>query len=267
MKVKLLRFIDFYKKSFVDVSRYVNYISDRVVKYQIFIILTVVVCSIVRVFLTDDTQFSTFLGVIVSISAACLFEGYRCYRKDIDNKVIIECCCYDFYRVIDKLTFFYLCETKLIHMSVIVGTEFKNVIESENLIQQLKALNIILKKFDDLKIVPNDRRYFDNEEYEVGIDVYQSYKDVLKNKIHPRLEKILNTLIVYSDDTKLVSDFYVLYNLIEDVVMNDLWPEAFKKGQPCTSYFALIKLTGEIINMLEQMKKYLNNEQRKKLKL
>lgn len=267
MKGKLLRFNDFYKKSFVDVSRYIKYIFDKIVKYQIFIILSVVVCSIVRVFLTDDTRFSTFLGVVVSISAACLFEGYRCYRKDIDNKVIIECCCYDFYMVMDKLTIFYFCETKLIHMSVIAGSQFKTVITAENLIQQLKALNIILKKFNGLKIVPDDKRYFDNEEYEVGIDVYQSYKDVLKNKIHPRLEKILNTLIVYSGDTKLVSDFYVLYNSVEDIVMNDLWPEAFRKGQPCTTYFTLIELTDKIINMLEQMKKYLNDEQRKKLKL
>jgi len=267
MKEKIFSFIEFYKKSCLDVNGYIKYICNKIAKFQIFIVLAIVVCFVVRIVLKDDDQFNIFLGVIVSVVAACLFEGYRSYRKYIDSKEIMEHCCLDFFMTFQKLSFFYLCDFKLIHMSVIVGYE-KVAIDIEcNLIEQLECLKVLLKKYDDQHIRPKFDKYADNENYEVGIDVYQSYKNVLKNKIHPRLDKILNTLIVYSDDTKLVSDFYVLYNSIEDVVMDDLWPEAFRKGQPCTTYFKLIALTDKIISMLEQTKKYLNSEQRRKLKL
>ena len=179
----------------------------------------------------------------------------------------MESCCLYFFNVMYELRFFYFCDFKVMHMTVIVDGDNYSININDNLFKQLKSLKILLQKYDDLHITPKFDEYADNERYEVGIDVYQSYKDVLKNKIHPRLEKILNTLIVYSDDTKLVSDFFVLYNLIEDIIMNDLWPEAFRKGQPCTRYSELIEVTDKIIKLLEQMKMYLNDEQRKKLKL
>jgi len=97
MKEKIFSFIEFYKKSCLDVNGYIKYICNKIAKFQIFIVLAIVVCFVVRIVLKDDDQFNIFLGVIVSVVAACLFEGYRSYRKYIDSKEIMEHCCLDFF--------------------------------------------------------------------------------------------------------------------------------------------------------------------------
>ena len=160
--------------------------------------------------------FSSVLGVVISIIAAVMFEGYRSYRKfSENNKIVLEC--YDELKsAINRFTISLLFDTNVIHLSVISKFDYTTVKINDNNIKNLRNLLVILEKFDNLKILPNLNNKFSNEEYEVGIVVYQLYKTCLIKYLDLQIERILNVLLIYCDDCETIKDFYELHNSIKD---------------------------------------------------
>lgn len=249
---KLSLIYNFYRNSLNDIFGFVRYLIAKVIKFNLIIIITIILLLILYKILTINL-FSSVLGVVISIIAAVMFEGYRSYRKfSENNKIVLEC--YDELKsAINRFTISLLFDTNVIHLSVISKFDYTTVKINDNNIKNLRNLLVILEKFDNLKILPNLNNKFANEEYEVGIVVYQLYKTCLIKYLDLQIERILNVLVIYCDDCETIKDFYELHNSIKKIVENDIWPEAFRKGQPGTTYFLIIKLTKQLIKIVEKI--------------
>ena len=83
------RVVAFYKESILDIYRYLKYMIRQLIKYNLIVIIVTVVCCLVYLFLSD-TVVNYFFGVIISVIAAILFEGYRSYRRDYNNNIVLS---------------------------------------------------------------------------------------------------------------------------------------------------------------------------------
>ena len=255
MKKQIEQFYEFYKHSLEDILSFIFYFISKIIKFNLILIIVVIMLLIARESFSENI-FSSIIGVIISIVAAVIFEGYRSYKKFVENNKIVSECYNEFNVAVSFFINMFLINTNVIHLSVIAGVDFKDL-EKEKNEEKLKYLLMILEKFDNLKIVPkvNAKYNFENEEYEVGITVYQLYKDYLREYLNLPIERVLRVLVIYCEDSDIVKDFYELDNNIKDIIENEIWPNAFKVGQPCTTYFKIIKLTKNFIKILEKIKK------------
>ena len=77
---KLSLIYNFYRNSLNDIFGFVRYLIANVIKFNLIIIITIILLLILYKILTINL-FSSVLGVVISIIAAVMFEGYRSYRK------------------------------------------------------------------------------------------------------------------------------------------------------------------------------------------
>ena len=94
MKTKLNDIFCFYEASVKDIFGYMKYMSKNFLKYHLMIAFVVVLVWYAKQYL-DGNDLEKLTGVLISIIAAILFEGYRGYRKDVENKKIVLFCLND----------------------------------------------------------------------------------------------------------------------------------------------------------------------------
>ena len=85
---KLSLIYNFYRNSLNDIFGFVRYLIAKVIKFNLIIIITIILLLILYKILTINL-FSSVLGVVISIIAAVMFEGYRSYRKFSENNKIV----------------------------------------------------------------------------------------------------------------------------------------------------------------------------------
>ena len=128
---KLIFIYNFYRNSLNDIFGFIRYLIAKIIKFNLILIITIILFSISYKILTINL-FSFVLGVVISIIAAVIFEGYRSYRKfSGNNKIVLEC--YDeFKNAINKFTISLLFNSNVIHLSVISKVDCTNIKVNDN---------------------------------------------------------------------------------------------------------------------------------------
>lgn len=227
------------KNSFVDICGYISYMSKKLVRFWLVVLILIIACYLVSNFIPKDTA-NNFWGVIISIIAAVLFEGYRSYRKYIESTIVINSCFNDIKRLFEKFfyTFDVECRFSLVHLHMTAGIE-EYPVANKSIIENLKISLSIISKLDEMMISLNE----DKENFDECIKTYSAFKNSAKKVLVLDFDSIVNTLSIYSADPVFVKNMYELRRNVLDVTNNDLWPDAFYDGQPANVNFIYIMKT------------------------
>lgn len=236
------------KNSFSDIYGYINYMCKKLVRFWLLVLTLIIVCYLVSKFIPKDTA-NNFWGVIISIIAAVLFEGYRSYRKYIESTIVINSCFSDIKRLFEKFfnTFDVECRFSLVHLHTTAGIE-EYPVTNKSIIENLKISLSIISKLDEMMISLNK----DKENFDECIKTYSAFKNSAKKVLILDFDSIVNTLSIYSADPVFVKNMYELRRNVLDVTNNDIWPDAFYDGQPANvNFIYIMKILEKMIYALE----------------
>lgn len=236
------------KNSFSDIYGYINYMCKKLVRFWLVVLILIIVCYLVSKFIPKDTA-NNFWGVIISIIAAVLFEGYRSYRKYIESTIVINSCFSDIKRLFEKFfnTFDVECRFSLVHLHTTAGIE-EYPVTNKSIIENLKISLSIISKLDEMMISLNK----DKENFDECIKTYSAFKNSAKKVLILDFDSIVNTLSIYSADPVFVKNMYELRRNVLDVTNNDIWPDAFYDGQPANvNFIYIMKILEKMIYTLE----------------
>lgn len=236
------------KNSFLDICGYISYMSKKLVRFWLVVLILIIACYLVSNFIHKDTA-NNFWGVIISIIAAVLFEGYRSYRKYIENTIVINSCFSNIKRLFEKFfnTFDVECSFSLVHLHTTAGIE-EYPVANKSIIENLKISLSIISKLDEMMISLNE----DKENFDECIKTYSAFKNSAKKVLVLDFDSIVNTLSIYSADPIFVKNMYELRRNVLDVTNNDLWPDAFYDGQPANvNFIYIMKILEKMIYALE----------------
>lgn len=236
------------KNSFVDIYGYISYMSKKLVRFWLVVLILIIACYLVSKFIPKDTA-NNFWGVIISIIAAVLFEGYRSYRKYNESTIVINSCFSDIKRLFEKFfnTFDVECRFSLVHLHTTAGIE-EYPVANKCIIENLKISLSIISKLDEMMISLNE----DKENFDECIKTYSAFKNSAKKVLVLDFDSIVNTLSIYSADPVFVKNMYELRRNVLDVTNNDLWPDAFYDGKPANvNFIYIMKILEKMIYTLE----------------
>lgn len=248
MKKIVSRVVAFYKESILDIYGYLKYMGRSLIRYNlVFIIVAAMSWWVCNTLSKDD--FDKFLGVIISIIAATLFEGYRSYRKQIDNKVILQECYKDFYNIVYHFISKVFIKPYLIYLGIDLHISQIHACGKENLIANLKYLLLILHNG-----VRNGKS-IDKDIFENLVYVHDDFRTFAKNILIPGIDRILKILLSHNNDSTVIKELYLLLNYIIEFVDYNFKKEDFVEGQvasvPVGLMIAIIQKTKDILNNKE----------------
>lgn len=242
------RVVTFYKESILDIYGYLKYMIQQFVKYNLIVIVVTVISWCVCNTLSDNAS-DNFLGVIISIIAATLFEGYRSYRKRKDNKVILRECYKDFYNIVYYFISKVFLKPYLIYLGIDLHISQIQIIGKENLMINIKYLLLILHNG-----VRNGKS-IDKDIFENLVYVHDDFRTFAKDMLLPGIDRILKILLSYNNDSDLIKELYCLVNQIMELVDYSFKKEDFLEGQ-----VASVPVE-QMIVIIQQIKNILNNEE------
>lgn len=248
MKKIVNRVVVFYKESISDIYGYLKYMIRKFIKYNLIVIVVTVISWCVCNTLSDNVS-DNFLGVIISIIAATLFEGYRSYRKRKDNKVILRECYKDFYNIVYYFISKVFLKPYLIYLGRDLHISQIQIIGKENLMINIKYLLLILHNG-----VRNGKS-IDKDIFENLVYVHDDFRTFAKDILLPGIDRILKILLSYNNDSNLIKELYYLINQIMELVDYSFKKENFLEGQVASVP------VGQMTVIIQQIKNILNNEE------
>lgn len=247
MKKIVSRVVAFYKESILDIYGYLKYMIRQLIKYNLIVIIVTVICCLVYLFLSD-TVVNYFFGVIISVIAAILFEGYRSYRKFLDSKLLLNFGCKDFKNALKEFCRMYICSGELVPLQCITDVKVYKLYDqscSEIISQVIK----MFEKYEKLKIYLKGDDYLKEERYYQGIVAYELFVKYIDKYLYKAVDRCVDIIVKYSDDTQLIIDFYELRNRTYECINNKDIISAFKRGNFSTTYHYLIR----ILKLIEKL--------------
>lgn len=184
------------KNSFVDICGYISYMCRRLIQFWLVFLILIIVCCLVYKFVPKDIA-NNFWGVIISIIAAVLFEGYRSYKKYKEDLMIMNFCLGDLRNSIEQFSCIvswlpFNCDIRLV-----LNNKYGKILYHKlpGATREYKKNLMLLKRdvilFDNLRIPPKFKvvngkeKYYKvlNLEYEKGLCFYEYLKNILKKKL------------------------------------------------------------------------------------
>ena len=259
MKNKLKKKFDFiynfYKKSVIDIWRFFIYIIKKAFKFQLVLLVLVAFCVIINMYFPSVAP--NFNGVLISILAAFMFEGYRSYRKYVENKILEEV---DF-KILNHA--FLILAINIINNEAIMEVRLTNN-DKQNparqfgtCIEMLKTIKEDLIEYNELNIEPKFvNGVYDktrNKEYDCGIRLYDEIKCHYKKDVYDIVLHISDVLPIYSNNTSIVNDLKMLRNAIGRFIGNDFLPGIYRNGTASARYEDIIFLLDKTINLVNKI--------------
>lgn len=260
MKNKLRKKIDFiynfYKKSIIDIRQFLIYIIKKALKFHLILLVLAAFCVIINIYFPSAAP--NFNGVLISILAAVIFEGYRSYRKYTENLIVFESCLNDIKNLFEKFFNDFEIESNnsLIHLHLTAKVK-DFPIARNSLIENLNISLNIISEVEKKNIKLNKEKNADNDDFEDCIKVYSAFKTSANKILISDLDRIINIIVTYSVDSIFIKNMYILRENLLEIVNNDIWPDAFYDGQPATVCFSYIK---NVISSMILILDYINNE-------
>lgn len=267
------RVVAFYKESILDIYKYLKYMIRQLIKYNLIVIIVTVICCLVYLFLSD-TVVNYFFGVIISVIAAILFEGYRSYRRDYNNNIVLS-------TSITKLKYTYFNFLFLINSEDFM--DVRHIIElkwgriflkdnpaiilknNEDMKQVIKLIIRDLMIFNECQISDNKESLINDELYTRNLSkhVYNRTTKVLLHNIYPVLNDTLSEIMMFSDNTKFIKILIEYRNTINMIKERSL-PENFHDTIYYVNYVFLIDSLRKSVKILEKIEEYEKNGKGKK---
>lgn len=259
MKNKLKKEFDFiynfYKKSVIDIRQFFIYIIKKAFKFHLILLILVAFYVIINIYFPSVAP--NFNGVLISILAAVVFEGYRSYRKYVKNKILEEV---DF--KILKQAFLTLA-IYIINNEAIMEVRLTNN-DNQNIVRQIGTCTEMLKtikedliEYNKLNIEPKFvNGVYDkigNKEYDCGIRFYDEIKLHYKKDVYDIVLHISDVLPIYSNNTSIVNDLKMLRNYIVKFISNDFLPGIYRNGTVYARYEDIIFLLDKTINFVNKI--------------
>ena len=274
MKTKLNDIFYFYKLSVKDIFGFVKYMSKKFLRYHMVITFVVILVWCAKQYL-DSNDFEKLTGVLISIIAAILFEGYRGYRKDVENKKIVAFCLNDLVNTLSR-EIFILNNLKGLMIRLVVDYKYNNILYGDKKIVNVKErdvrkiLELLIRDitlFDKLKIYPefrivNGKEVYEkylNDHYEIGLEFYESLKVSCANKIYWVAKETYNTVTTYENDPVLLEQLLTFKNLVKNFGDDELKPDIYRKGTFCATYGEVLKVLINMLLMIKLRDKYLDS--------
>ena len=181
----------FYKLSIKDIFGYLRYMSKKFFKYHLVIAAIVVLIWYSKQYL-GDKDFERLIGILISIVAAILFEGYRAYKNNVTNERIVVLCLNDLVNTISREIIF-LNILKGLMIRTVVDYKYNNILYGNKKLVNVnerdtkKILLLLIRDltlFDKLEIYPvfqiiNGKEVYEkhlNDQYEIGLEFYEALK-------------------------------------------------------------------------------------------
>jgi len=275
MKKKLNDILCFYKLSIKDIFGYIKYMSRKFLRYHLVIVVIAILVWYSKQYL-DVKDFERLTGVLISIVAAILFEGYRGYRKEIENKKIVIFCLNDLVNTISR-EIFVLNALKGLMIRMVVDYKYNNILYGDKKLVNVKerdvrkVLELLIRDitlFDKLNIYPEFRIVHGkevyerclNDHYEIGLEFYESLKVSCANKIYWVAKETYNTVTTYDNDPILVEKLLSFKNLIKNFGDDELKPDIYRKGTFCARYGEVLEVLVNMLLILNIRDKYIKDK-------
>lgn len=246
------------KNSFVDICGYISYMCRRLIKFWLVFLILIIVCYLVYKFIPKDIA-NNFWGVIISIIAAVLFEGYRSYRKNLMEKRIIKSCIFDFFSDLKSFCFqYHILGTTFIDIAHYSDYEKNPITPYMTIIEKLEKTKEVFEKFDSLP--QTDPNKINDKFFNIGIEGYKYFITVMR-EVFLTLDKKLDIANIHSEDYILILRFHSIYNISSSIINNSKYPDCLKSKNVLLVFPPLVFYIQDLLDFCEYSKKYISEDE------
>lgn len=260
------------KNSFIDICGYISYMSKKLVRFWLVVLILIIACYLVYEVIPKDIA-NNFFGVIISIIAAVLFEGYRSYKKYKEDTIVMNFCLGDLKKSIERFSYSILLLPFHCDIRVVVNYAYGKIFfhtppeVKDDYKKNLKLLIRDVTLFDNLEILP-EFKVIDgkdvylkesNIEYEMGLCFYEYLKKYFKENIDPAVDKVFNVIILYCYDVTLLKILLEYRGVVKRFVEDNDFPEIYRRGRLGATYYDVIYILKYTLYVLEKIEEYENN--------
>lgn len=264
----------FYKLSIKDIFGYLRYMSKKFFKYHLVIAAIVVLIWYSKQYL-GDKDFERLIGILISIVAAILFEGYRAYKNNVTNERIVVLCLNDLVNTISREIIF-LNILKGLMIRTVVDYKYNNILYGNKKLVNVnerdtkKILLLLIRDltlFDKLEIYPvfqiiNGKEVYEkhlNDQYEIGLEFYEALKISCANKIYWAIKETYDIIAIYENDSALLEKLLSFKNLVKNFADNERKPDIYRKGTFCATYGEVLEVLVNMLLIIDLRDKYIKN--------
>lgn len=258
LKEKIDFIYNFYKKSVIDIWKFFIYIIKKAFKFHLILLVLVAFCFIINVYFPSAAP--NFNGVLISILATIIFEGYRSYRKYVENKILEEVDFKILKQAFLTLAIYIINNEDIMEVRLTNNDKQNPARQFGTCTEMLKTIKEDLTEYNKLNIEPKFvNGVYDktrNKEYDCGIRLYDEIKRHYKKDVYDIVLHISDVMPIYSNNTSIVNDLKMLRNVIGRFISNDFLPDIYRNGMGYARYEDIIFLLDKTINFVNKIDSY-----------